>query len=380
MSIKTILVDDERLALFNLERMISKYQEIEVIGSYMDAIQALEQIRIQQPDAVFLDIWMPGLDGIEAAERVKEISPYISVVFVTAYDDKSVKAFEINALDYLLKPVEDERLEKTVKRLVQYRQMLGYVEPEQTLSSVHFQCMGAMQLVVRNDSADQPTWRTVKVKELLAYLFHHRDQIVSKEALLELLWPNVNEKSGLTNLHTSIYRIRKQLKCCQLEDHFRLQHTDYGYKLTMSGVTVDINNWEQNLSSLKSLSLSNVNQYEEILNAYSGDYFADDNYDWAEIERQRIRSIWIRLVREVGQFYTKERLLTKALRVYHQANKIDPLSPDIMLGILKQYDMLNDSESVEKHYQSYKRLLDKELAVQPDQEIVDWFEGRKVFI
>lgn len=111
---KAIIIDDERLARQELKNLLASYKEIEVIAECSDAIQAKEKINELKPDIIFCDIHMPGKSGLELVE---EISATIDVVFVTAHDEHAIKAFELNAFDYLLKPVQADRLAETIKKL-----------------------------------------------------------------------------------------------------------------------------------------------------------------------------------------------------------------------------------------------------------------------
>jgi two-component system, LytTR family, response regulator len=111
---KAILIDDERLARQELKNLLSIHKEIEIIAECADAISAKEKINELKPDVIFCDIHMPGKTGLELVE---EISGMVDVVFVTAHDDHAIKAFELNAFDYLLKPIKPERLAETIKKL-----------------------------------------------------------------------------------------------------------------------------------------------------------------------------------------------------------------------------------------------------------------------
>lgn len=113
-NMKAIIVDDERLARQELKNLLSAHKEVEVIAECADAVSAKEKIAELKPDIVFCDIHMPGKSGLELAE---EISAVVDVVFVTAFDEHAIKAFELNAFDYLLKPVNPERLSETIKKL-----------------------------------------------------------------------------------------------------------------------------------------------------------------------------------------------------------------------------------------------------------------------
>ncbi|MCK6649085.1 MAG: LytTR family DNA-binding domain-containing protein [Bacteroidia bacterium] len=112
---KAIIIDDERLARQELKNLLSAYSEIQIVGEANNAEAAVEQIKQLKPDVIFLDIQMPGKNGFELLE---EISGVPEVVFVTAYDEYAIRAFEVNALDYLLKPVQPTRLGETIKKLL----------------------------------------------------------------------------------------------------------------------------------------------------------------------------------------------------------------------------------------------------------------------
>jgi two-component system LytT family response regulator len=104
---KALIIDDERLARAELRRLLEKHPEVEIVGEARDAEEALSQIGRADPELLFLDIQMPGANGFELLEQLDRVP---LVIFTTAYDDYALKAFEVNALDYLLKPVAPERL------------------------------------------------------------------------------------------------------------------------------------------------------------------------------------------------------------------------------------------------------------------------------
>ena len=110
---RILIVDDEAPARNRLKRLLTDIGGIEVIGEAEDGVQAVEFIERDQPDLVLLDIQMPGLDGFGVIEALKQPPP---IVFITAYDEYAIRAFEINALDYLLKPFSKERLEQAIHR------------------------------------------------------------------------------------------------------------------------------------------------------------------------------------------------------------------------------------------------------------------------
>jgi two-component system LytT family response regulator len=113
MAMRTLIVDDEAPARERLKRYLTSLEGVEVIGEAKDGVQAVEMIEAQAPELVLLDIQMPGLDGFGVVEALEDPP---AIIFVTAYDQYAIRAFEIHALDYLLKPFSRERLAKAIHR------------------------------------------------------------------------------------------------------------------------------------------------------------------------------------------------------------------------------------------------------------------------
>jgi len=116
-SITTVVVDDEKLALEELRFLLKDYPEVDVVGSAENGLQAVDLIEKLEPDLVFLDVQMPGLDGMGVIRTLREKSEDLPhFVLVTAFDHYALEAFRVEALDYLLKPVEKSRLDETIQR------------------------------------------------------------------------------------------------------------------------------------------------------------------------------------------------------------------------------------------------------------------------
>jgi two-component system LytT family response regulator len=111
---KTIIIDDERLARTELRRLLEPFKELEIVAEAVNVDDAVEKIHQFEPELIFLDIQMPGKSGFDLLEILDKVP---KVIFTTAYDEYALKAFEYNALDYLLKPIEPKRLEDAIRKL-----------------------------------------------------------------------------------------------------------------------------------------------------------------------------------------------------------------------------------------------------------------------
>ena len=116
MTIRTIIVDDEKLAVQGLQLRLEPFPDVEVIATCANGREAIRKIKTEKPDLVFLDIQMPGFDGFSVVNGVMEIDPPL-FVFVTAYQEHAIRAFEANAVNYLVKPVDVDKLADTLDRV-----------------------------------------------------------------------------------------------------------------------------------------------------------------------------------------------------------------------------------------------------------------------
>ncbi|HKP47455.1 MAG TPA: response regulator, partial [Pyrinomonadaceae bacterium] len=146
--IRTLLVDDEPIARRGIRQQLQSETDVEIIGECNNGQEAVAAIRAQSPDLVFLDVQMPLLNGFGVVEEIG-VDRLPAVVFVTAYDEHAIRAFEVNALDYLLKPIEPHRFQKTLDRV---RHQLSHSSDNKKLSAL-------LRLLEKRDAAfKQPAY------------------------------------------------------------------------------------------------------------------------------------------------------------------------------------------------------------------------------
>ncbi|HHW44314.1 MAG TPA: response regulator, partial [Desulfotomaculum sp.] len=122
MKLKALIVDDEYPARQELRYALGNFENVEIVGEATNAQEALALIKALDYQVLFLDISMPGMNGLELGAAIQELPRQPQVIFVTAYDEYAVQAFEVNAVDYLLKPVDQARLKKAVDKVFKIRQ------------------------------------------------------------------------------------------------------------------------------------------------------------------------------------------------------------------------------------------------------------------
>jgi len=192
-ALRTVVVDDEQLARDELCFLLQQVGGVDVIGQATNGVEALRVIEEQQPDLVMLDVQMPGLTGFEVARQVVQEGLESQLVFVTAFDQYALDAFEVNAVDYLLKPVEPERLATTVER-VRKRLAADRPHPPQPGEDLD-------RLLQRlNERTGRREQLALKVDD--RFLLVHADEVVHVSVEDEEIRVVTNSLSGTSNYRT----------------------------------------------------------------------------------------------------------------------------------------------------------------------------------
>ena len=201
MDLKTIVVDDEQLARDELGYLLGQVGGVEIVAQAGNGVEALETIDRLQPDLVFLDVQMPGLTGFEVARRLLDSGPASHIIFVTAYDQHAIEAFEVNAVDYLLKPVDPPRLELAVQRA---RRRIQFERPVERASDLNGsrttddQLEKIIQLVAERQSKRERL--AIKVGE--RFLLVQAEEIIFASLADESIMVVTGQHAGTSNYRT----------------------------------------------------------------------------------------------------------------------------------------------------------------------------------
>jgi two-component system, LytTR family, response regulator LytT len=198
MDLKAVVVDDEQLARDELGYLLGQVGGVEVIGQAGNGVEALNTIDRLQPDLVFLDVQMPGLTGFEVARRMLDNRTESHIIFVTAFDQHAIEAFEVNAVDYLLKPVDPNRLEVAVDRA---RRRISTDRPERGgagAGSINEQLEKIVQLVAERQSRRERL--AIKVGE--RFLLVQSEEIIYASLVDEGITVVTGQQAGTSNYRT----------------------------------------------------------------------------------------------------------------------------------------------------------------------------------
>jgi two-component SAPR family response regulator len=247
-----------------------------VVGSYTDPREALAAADQTKPDFAFLDIEMPEMTGIELAERLASVNPVFEVIFVTAYNHYAAQAFEVSALDYLLKPIRPERIDRAIEKL---SRKMDSSQQSQGAACV-IRCLGSFDVLV----GGQPVkWGRSKSRELLAFMIENEGKWLSKYRLCAEQWPECGSEQALTNLQTCVYSLRKKLReagCTQLE----IRYSEDRYILRITGAELDVPKFECTYAAF--CRTGSPEEANKALRLYTGDYLEGEDWPWSDILRE----------------------------------------------------------------------------------------------
>lgn len=383
---RLLLVDDEKLALMQLERMIrnelseqdGRLIDIHSFQLVSDAISFAKEHSI---DVVFLDINMPEMTGIEAAELLQTINPNIEVIFVTAYDDFAVQAFDLNAMDYLLKPLSMTRLQKTMERLSFIKDdRLANQQPDVVATQHYIQkiyCMRKIRFQQGDGEIQYPKWRTAKAQELFAYLLHHRGEFVPKYTIINMFSPELDKKRAMTQLYTVIYQIRRCLKESGIDIKIDNDSIQEGYCMRVEHTQLDVEQWEHTIAQLNEESSTYYESLANCLEQYEGDYMGDYDYLWAESERERLRQIWLQYARKLMQHYELEQKWQELLKLGDSIATYNPYEFDYGVMIMEAYRQLGQFDKLKHYYEKQEQFMLEELDMPLPDDMEQWYEEWK---
>ncbi|AIQ32948.1 MULTISPECIES: response regulator [unclassified Paenibacillus] len=374
---KAILIDDEKPALQHLERLLLKDGRLEITGKYTSARRGLEHLEQEKADIVFLDIGMPEMNGLEAGEYIAGLDRSTRIVYITAYSEYAIEAFELNAADYLLKPVTSQRLSKTLERLeVRIEQNEARVEtlpePAAAVKQLSILCFKRLEFMDSTEPGRKMQWRTSKAQEVFALLLHNRGQWILKDTIVDWVWPDFQPEKAVTNLHTTVYHIRKLLKAWDMD--VQVEFSQERYRLTKENVLLDLEEFEQGYCSTSVESEEEWVRREAVLSLYRGDYLEEHHYDWAETRRKELQVRFIRMSLHSAEYELSSVRPRQALDRLLVLQALDPYSDQICRLVLRSYADLGDFIGFRKHYDKYKELLQRDLGIRPDHVIDSWVQ------
>jgi len=362
--IKAYLVDDEEHALNILALFLDKVGGVDVIGRAGNGLDAIDRLKTLDPDVVFLDIDMPEMNGLELAELLRNDKPNLNVVFVTAYDQYAVAAFEKEAVDYILKPLEMDRLAKTTSRIRQKVMKPGVhiesVVNDSGVSPLTLTLLG--EIAVTNAAGTRIKWRTVKEKELLACLALGGDSRSHRDTVIECLWPEEPYQKAKVYLHTCVSYLRKNF--AGFGYHDIVKYENERYFLNRGRIAVDVDRLDAELDSLKRQDKPSPEVIERMLAGYRGRLMEEEDYLWAAQKAEALDKAVVNWRLYAAASYLERGLCDRTIELAEQTLKHSPYEEEAFRLLIHVYHKLGNNAEA---HAVFKRLEEQlaELGIKP---------------
>jgi two-component system LytT family response regulator len=285
--INVAIIDDEKLAVDNLSYMLSQFNEINIVGAFTEIDDLQKCLKENPVDLVFMDIEMPEVNGLTLAAMVIEEYPKIEIVFVTAYNQYAVQAFEVNAIDYILKPLSLARITKTIETIKRR------IPKEPQKNKVFIKCFGGFDIYINDKLIN---FKLSKAKEILAYLINNQGKSLGWMTIADDVWPDsFDDKKLMNNFHVACFSLRTFLTDNGIIDIF-----DYSRNL----YRVDTSKFECDF--LKLHDVYNIYRKEKkvIVNPVefeTGEYLEELPYLWSFPMAEKVE----RMIMELNKAYKK---------------------------------------------------------------------------
>ncbi|NQX47054.1 response regulator [Paenibacillus tritici] len=355
-----MVIDDERPALEQMQELLLQCEGISSVLAYDNPREAFAAAAELKPDVLFLDIQMPELSGLAFAEKLLPFSPDTEIVFVTAYRNYAVEAFDLAAVDYLLKPVDPSRLLKTWNKLLSKRTAPVTAGPSPKTPA--FRLLGDNELTGPHGSVK---WRTHKAQELFAYLWIHRQGSVS--VILNDVFPQWNYEKGKQYLHTTVYQIRTTLKKALLENHIELTFDRENYRLESRGIEGDTERFHD--AATLALQHNQLEPMREAAALYTGDLLRSLDSLWVYSSRDKYRRLYLKLLEQL----TVE--LLQAARPYEaedyavRLTELEPLEESYTLRLISLYYEIGKPLRAQRTFTQFRDFYTAEMG----DSLPDWF-------
>lgn len=357
---KVIVVDDEKSMHMIMARMLNKLNSITLVGCFLDTWAAHAYLSDHPVDLILMDISMPKESGIEFAKRLREEGKETKIVFLTSHKEYALPAFDVYAFDYMVKPVNQERLQQTIGRAMIDIQL----HKDTVKQAVHhkiltYTCLGRMEL--RTSQHEIIKWRSSKSAELFAYLIMQRGKRVSKARLIEDVFGHMSVKNADNYLNTTIYQLRKLLGQYGLSQV--IHSSNQYYVLDHTKIDVDAFVFEEQCNQLDVRDALRVNRAVDHEKGYQGKLFGEHVYVWAQNEIERVASVYVSFAQKLCEVLLSRGEMDTALSILKKLVEQDDLEDRTIMLYLEALALNKDEVGLKRQYKKFTELLREEVDV-----------------
>lgn len=366
MLIRAIIIDDEQPAVDKMVNLLEESGVVEVKGAFTNSFAALKGIKNVPVDVVFLDIEMPDISGMELSKKILKIDENIAIVFTTAYSRYAVDAFRLDAMDYLLKPLDKTLLKETLDRIIQKKNIQVHM-PRNLIN-----CFGKFKVM---NEGGKVKFRTAKAEELLAFFIDQYGREVSRSEIIDHIWSDFDGDKAVDNFNTTLYYMKKAL----MDNGFQIivERNKSRYKLIMDSTYCDYYEFLSFIHSKNDINNTTIKKWEQVIELYRDDYLKGNDFLWSERNRISIKEKYTSLILKMFNYYSKLKQFEKADEILKIGLRYEPLHEVLNERLIKNYILMGDRYSAVKYFNLYKERIERELSMEPNSRIKIMIENIK---
>jgi len=354
--------------------LLVKLPEVEVAGAFTN-MKSVDAFLSENKDIqlAFVDISMPGESGMQFAERMEESGCRLQIVFVTSYKEYALKAYELPVLDYLVKPVSLERLERTVNRAIAARKASKLPR-----LSTHSRSSGQLIITLLGDVAvhneiKSVKWSSPKSAELFAYLLLHRGKPILRSRLIADIFAGTSPAGVDASLNKVVLQLQQSLE--PLQSKLSVISESDGYGLEINEAFLDYAEFESKVEKLQTIGAWNLEIALQVERMYTDDLFGDKAYVWAIKDTKRFAELYTSFVKRLVEALMSNHNTAAASKLLYKLHARNSLDESVVRLLMKLHAMSGDKLGLAEQYYDFVRLLSRELGIRPSEEFILLYES-----
>lgn len=369
--LRAIIVDDEEWAVKRLKRILTENGGFGQIETFLNPRDAYEYAKDHPVDIAFLDISMPDVNGMKLSGLLRDVCQGIDIVFVTGSDEHAVQAFDMSALDYVMKPISSDRLASTMEKVRRMRR----IDVKESLLEVML--FNGLRITMRSGGGAREAvkLRTPKTEELFVFLVCKRT--VSREEAADTLWNGFVPDKAWKNLNSTLYYIRKAVDADKHESVITTAGNEI--RVETGKLFCDMYEFERLLKEIRRAPERNVDLVERAEALYAGSLLRGKSYDWAIEFARRLEQQYIELMELAAMQYRQRSLPQQALYAYGEILKLDVIREDVHHETIRLLVELGRKNEAARQYRELEDVLERELGTRPDPRIKEWMRETGAF-
>ncbi|GIQ71436.1 response regulator [Xylanibacillus composti] len=358
--LRAIIVDDEKRSIKRLVHLLSDCNWLDVCRTFEHPQEAYAYVQENPVDVAFLDISMPDVNGMKLSSLLTACNDETNIVFVTGHDEYAVQAFNLNALDYLMKPVDEARMSQTLSKIKRIRRISDQAPDISVMLFNGFKVYsgGTLRTPLK--------LRSPKTEELFAFLICRGT--VSREEVIDALWPKLEYDKALRNLNTNLYYIRKSLGESQSQSCLRVSRNEIS--IEKNGLSCDAYTFDSIVRRVRLAGLADLSLVDQAEALYTGPLLKGRDYSWLGETGHNYEQEFIGLLDAAARHCLSEGKAETALRYFDAIVALDALREDVYYEMIKLFVKLGRRIDADRYFQQLSSMLRRELGASPDSAII----------